>query len=224
MWQRKQWDTARMEMHCAPYYICAFRPKTGAHPNHGEEGQGRTLCLGYTLLLWIFICICQKFVIICIMLFLPLVQVISEHYMNAPSQLPKADELQDTAADIFKHHCPFSTQRALGYLWSTCMHSRVSAEAKTWEPICWANRAFRWRERSEQQWLRQRQRNTLPNLCLTELLQYRLIVWLGCAASCWLQTGLGMETWEGLCTSEGVCHQIALANVDCEAGLRLDRV
>lgn len=125
MWQRKQWDTARMEMHCAPYYICAFRPKTGAHPNHGEEGQGRTLCLGCTLLLWVFIHICQKFVIICIMLFLPLVQVISEHYINVPSQLPKADELQDTAADIFKHHCPFSTQRALGYLRSTCMHSHV---------------------------------------------------------------------------------------------------
>lgn len=103
-----------------------------------------------------------------------------------------------------------------------CIHT--STEAKTWEPICWANRAFRWRERSEQQWLRQRQRNTLPNQCLTELLQYRLIVWLGCAALCWLQTGLGMETWEGLCTSEGVCHQIALANVDCEAGLRLDQV
>lgn len=67
-------------------------------------------------------------------------------------------------------------------------------------------------------------KNTLPNLCLTELLQYRLTVWLGCAASYWLQIGLGMETWEGLCTSEGVCHQIVLANVDCEAGLRLDQV
>lgn len=35
---------------------------------------------------------------------------------------------------------------------------------------------------------------------------------------------LGMETWEGLCVAEYVCQELHLYSLDCEIGLRLDKV
>lgn len=48
-------------MLCTPYYICAFQTKDiQTIPHRGAEGEGKTVCFGCTLPLWVFIGVCRR--------------------------------------------------------------------------------------------------------------------------------------------------------------------